>query len=101
MKINGIYGAGEHTDYSLFTILLTDGNPGLQIFNDHDNSGEWIDIDTCDDDNENNSLIINIADTLQLWTNNLFKSAKHRVMLDGKHDRYLVPYFVAANYVLL
>ena len=90
---NGVYGTGEHSDYSLFTILLTDDAPGLEVFNQ--STQEWMQIL---DNKINNSLIINIADTLELWTNNLFKSAKHRVILNGKSDRYSIPYFVTANY---
>eukprot|EP01084_Bolivina_argentea_P314110 544056_1 len=89
---NGIFGTGQHTDYDLFTILLTDNNPGLQILFEN----EWIDIEY-----NPNSLIINIADTLQKWTNDLFKSAMHRVVMKGKYDRYSVPYFVSANYNLI
>ena len=43
------------------------------------------------------AFIVNIADTLQLWTNGMFKSATHRVVLNGETDRYSIPYFVGVN----
>ena len=89
---NGIFGTGQHTDYDLFTILLTDNNPGLQIF--HEN--QFIHIEY-----KPNTFIVNIADTLQKWTNDIFKSALHRVVINGEKDRYSIPYFVAANYDLI
>merc|ERR1712087_136548 len=88
----GLLGAGSHTDYDLFTILLTDSNPGLQILHD----ANWIDVEY-----KANAFVINIADTLQLWTNGRFKSAVHRVALKGTAARYSMPYFVGANRDLL
>ena len=53
---NGIFGTGEHSDYDLFTILLFNSNPGLQVLH----NDKWIDIEY-----QENALIVNIADTLQ------------------------------------
>merc|ERR1719245_3811 len=83
-----LFGAGSHTDYQLFTILLTDTNPGLQILHE----GEWMDVEYRE-----GAFIVNIADTLHLWTNGMFKSATHRVVLNGDSDRYSIPYFVGVN----
>ena len=85
----GVYGIGEHSDYDLWTILLTDDTPGLQILY----KGEWVDVEY-----EESVFIVNIADSMQKWTNDIFKSVKHRVIMDGSKDRYSVPYFTAANY---
>ena len=84
----GVLGNGAHTDYDLFTILLTDSNPGLQIWY----QGEWMDVEYRE-----NAFIVNIADTLQLWSNGMFKSARHRAVLNGENHRYSIPFFVGAN----
>jgi len=83
-----LFGAGSHTDYQLFTILLTDSNPGLQILYED----EWMDVEYRED-----AFIVNVADTLQLWSNGMFKSSTHRVVLNGDNHRYSIPYFVGVN----
>ena len=89
----GLFGTGAHSDYDLFTILLTDHNRGLQILYEN----KFIDIEY-----KENAFVVNIADTLEKWTNDIFKSAIHRVVInDGLNDRYSIPYFVAANHDLI
>ena len=63
----------EHTDVSLFTIVYQ-SSQGLEIYDI--NSHQYIPINYIDDD----SMIVNIGDCLQYWSNGLFKSCKHRVV---------------------
>lgn len=79
---------GAHTDYECFTILHQRA-PGLQVVN---SDGRWIDAPPID-----GTFVINIGDLLEVWTNGAFKSTLHRVQNNG-HERYSMPFFVAANY---
>ena len=80
---------GEHTDYGLFTILNQDHAGGLEI---RSLNGSWLPAPPIE-----GSFIINIADLLSRWTNDLYRSTEHRVRNEGGGHRYSVPYFVGAN----
>lgn len=79
---------GAHTDYELFTILYST-EEGLQTQN---TCGEWVNVPVVDD-----TLIINIGDMLEVWSNGKFKSNLHRVNCNGK-ERYSFPFFASLNY---
>ena len=74
----------------MLTLLLTDENPGLQIFT---NDGKWIDAPY-----KKGALIVNVGDMLERWTNGLFKSTVHRVLSSGKSERYSIPFFYDPNF---
>ncbi|CAN0886271.1 1-aminocyclopropane-1-carboxylate oxidase homolog 12 [Linum grandiflorum] len=63
-------GAYKHTDPYVLTIVLQDGTGGLQVLH----RGRWFDVST-----PHGALVVNIGDFLQLITNDMFKSAEHRV----------------------
>ena len=80
-------GAGEHSDYGMFTLLFQDGVEGLEIWN-----GEkaWIPIESTE-----SSTILNAGDLLERWTNGKYPSTLHRVKLvSGKKDRYSIALFM-------
>ena len=79
---------GAHTDYECFTILHQQKS-GLQVMNANN---EWIEAPPID-----GTYVINIGDMLETWSNGAFKSTLHRVVNNG-HERYSMPFFVAANY---
>ncbi|KAG2628993.1 2-oxoglutarate-Fe(II) type oxidoreductase hxnY-like [Panicum virgatum] len=84
-----IIGAAAHTDYGMLTLLATDGTPGLQICREKDRHPQiWEDIHHID-----GSLIVNIGDLLERWTNCVFRSTLHRVVPVGK-ERYSVAFFI-------
>lgn len=62
---------GAHTDYGILTILLADQVPGLQVFRDD----HWHDVP-----NPRGSLVCNIGDMLERWTNDRWTSTLHRVL---------------------
>ena len=63
--------AGAHSDYGSLTVVLPDG-PGLQVFN---KAGQWVDVPQVD-----GGLVVNIADLMMQWTNDLWVSTLHRVV---------------------
>jgi isopenicillin N synthase-like dioxygenase len=70
----GRYGAGPHTDWGSFTILATDQTPGLQIYRPE--YGTWLDVPPLP-----GALIINAGDQISILTNQVYKSALHRVLI--------------------
>ncbi len=81
-------GAGAHTDYGAITLLMTDGEPGLQV---RPRGGDWVDVPHVDD-----AYVVNIGDCLMRWTNDIYVSTPHRV-LPPKRQRRSVAMFVEAN----
>ncbi len=81
-------GAGAHTDYGAITLLMFDGEPGLQV---QPRGGNWIDVPHVPD-----AYVVNIGDCMMRWANDIFVSTPHRV-LPPKRIRRSVAFFVEAN----
>ncbi len=81
-------GAGAHTDYGSITILLGDGEPGLQV---QPRGKDWIDVPHIP-----GAFIVNIADCLMRWTNDIYVSTPHRVLVP-KNTRRSVVFFLDPN----
>jgi isopenicillin N synthase-like dioxygenase len=79
---------GEHSDYGTITLLWQINDvPGLEV---QDLEGVWHPVPYAED-----GVICNIGDLLQRWTNDYFKSTKHRVVNSHIHqERYSMPHFV-------
>jgi len=85
------FGCGAHSDYGCCTILAQDDAGGLQILNA---KNKWIDVPS-----EPNTLVINIGDMMQRWTNNRFKSTIHRVLNPScVRHRFSTPFFFEPNF---
>ena len=83
----GQLGAGEHSDYGMFTLLFQDGVEGLEI---RDRDETWIPIESS-----GSSTIVNSGDLLERWTNGIYPSTLHRVKpVSGKKDRYSIALFL-------
>ncbi|KDN43352.1 hypothetical protein RSAG8_06136, partial [Rhizoctonia solani AG-8 WAC10335] len=78
-------GIRAHTDYQCFTILWQGEIPALQIKNASD---QWINAQPMP-----GTFVINIADLLSRWTNDIFKSTVHRVTLQPGVRRISIPLF--------
>ena len=79
---------GEHSDYGTITLLWQINDvPGLEV---QDLDGKWHPVPYAKD-----GVVVNIGDLLQRWTNDYFKSTKHRVINSHIHlERYSMPHFV-------
>ncbi|TKY65442.1 Gibberellin 3-beta-dioxygenase 4 [Spatholobus suberectus] len=80
-----VEGLGMHTDMSCITILYQDEIGGLQV---RSHEGEWIDI--CPSEG---TLVVNIGDMLQAWSNDKLRSSEHRVVLKHHVNRFSLAFF--------
>lgn len=85
----GHMGVHHHTDAGALTLLLQDDVAGLQIFLD----GEWIAVDPIP-----GTLVVNIGDIAQVWSNDRYTAPLHRVVASRDRDRYSLPYFFNPRY---
>ena len=84
----GEVGAGAHTDYGSLTLLLTDGEPGLQV---RPRGRDWMDVPHVP-----GAFVVNIGDCLMRWTNDIYVSTPHRVR-PPRHRRRSVAFFLDPN----
>ncbi|XP_072981061.1 azadirone synthase LFS-like isoform X2 [Typha angustifolia] len=92
----GVYGAGAHSDFGLITLLATDDVAGLQICKDKSAQTQvWENIAPL-----KGAFIVNLGDMLERWSNCIFRSTLHRVVLDGR-ERYSIAYFVEPSHECL
>jgi len=87
-EVDGQIGAGAHTDYGSITLLTSDGVPGLEV---KPRGGDWMPVPQVED-----GFIINIADALMRWTNDVYVSTPHRVLVPPK-ERYSLAFFLDPN----
>ncbi|XP_076923408.1 gibberellin 2-beta-dioxygenase 1-like [Bidens hawaiensis] len=80
-----LIGFGEHTDPQIISVLRSDNTSGLEISL---SDGSWM---SAPPDSE--SFFINVGDSLQVMTNRIFKSIKHRVVANSKKSRMSMIYF--------
>jgi len=81
----GDVALGHHTDPGVLTLLLQDDTGGLQA---HSHAHGWIDVPPAP-----GTIVVNLADTLQAWTNDRYRAAVHRVRPMTDRSRYSIPYF--------
>lgn len=81
----GKFGAGAHTDWGSFTVLATDATPGLEILWRDDT---WLPVPPKD-----GCFIINSGDQISQLTNDVYRSALHRVVTRSTRPRYSIAFF--------
>jgi isopenicillin N synthase-like dioxygenase len=81
--------AGAHSDYGTLTLLFQDDVGGLEV---QTTAGAWIPAPSIPD-----AILINTGDLTQRWSNDVFRSTKHRVALpqgeNVRRDRYSIAFF--------
>jgi isopenicillin N synthase-like dioxygenase len=76
----------HHTDPGAVTLLYQDDVGGLQALSNEDG---WIDIPA-----DPTAIVVNMGDIMQVWTNDRYKAAMHRVTKrPAGQARYSIPFF--------
>lgn len=80
---------GRHTDFGSITLLWRfDDTGGLEIENRE--TGEWVEAPVVE-----NSIVLNVGDMFQRWSNEILRSTNHRVVNTNlTKSRFSMPYFV-------
>ena len=76
---------GYHTDPGILTLLLQDDTGGLQT---QSRDETWIDVPPT-----TGTVVVNLGDCLQAWTNDRYRAAVHRVLPMTNRNRFSIPYF--------
>lgn len=79
----------HHSDAGALTVLLQDDVGGLQVEVD----GTWVDVTPHD-----GALVINVGDMMQIWSNDRYRAALHRVRPITDRPRYSIPFFFNPAY---
>ncbi|MGA1597818.1 MAG: isopenicillin N synthase family dioxygenase [bacterium] len=86
--------AGAHTDYGTITLLMQDDVGGLEV---RSREGEWIPAPMIP-----GTVIVNSGDLLARWTNDVFCSTPHRVVLpqtpEQNRSRQSLAFFCHPNF---
>ncbi|CAN6275304.1 unnamed protein product [Urochloa humidicola] len=82
-------GTSRHSDSGFLTILLQDEIGGLQILHED----QWVDVTPTP-----GAFIINIADLLQLISNDKFSSVEHRVVAKNAEPRVSIACFFSTHF---
>ena len=77
-------GVHHHTDAGALTVLLQDSVGGLQVFKDD----FWHNVPPVP-----GAFVINTGDMMQVWSNDIYQAAVHRVLAMKDRDRYSIPFF--------
>eukprot|EP00252_Welwitschia_mirabilis_P024805 TRINITY_DN74_c0_g1_i1.p1 TRINITY_DN74_c0_g1~~TRINITY_DN74_c0_g1_i1.p1 ORF type:complete len:347 (+),score=23.75 TRINITY_DN74_c0_g1_i1:198-1238(+) len=90
-----VLGVSRHKDVGALTVLAQDEEvEGLQVKR---KDGTWIGVTPVP-----GSLVINVGDCIQVWSNDKYESVEHRVVVNEKKERYSVPFFfIPSHYVML
>lgn len=86
---SGHLGLNHHTDAGAMTLLLQDNQAGLEVHRE----GEWHLVEPRRD-----ALVVNIGDMVQVWSNDSYKAALHRVIANAEAERFSVPFFFCPAY---
>lgn len=81
----GATALGYHTDPGVLTLLLQDDTGGLQT---QTRDETWLDVPPTV-----GTVVVNLGDCMQAWTNDRYRAAVHRVLPMTQHNRYSIPYF--------
>ncbi|MFT7654018.1 MAG: isopenicillin N synthase-like dioxygenase [Limisphaerales bacterium] len=81
----------HHTDPGAITLLLQDNQGGLQALSKEDG---WIDVPP-----KEGTIVVNVGDVLQVWTNDRCTAGCHRVLpVASQQGRFSTPFFYQPRY---
>jgi len=80
-----LYGSAPHTDFGCLTLLMQDEVAGLQV---KTADGDWLKVEP-----DRSTLIVNVGDMLNRWSNGILKSTPHRVINATGQERYSCAFF--------
>ncbi|CAH9081527.1 unnamed protein product [Cuscuta epithymum] len=86
---NHVFGLTPHTDSDFLTILHQDQIGGLHLVKDN----RWISVKP-----KPTTLVINIGDLFQAWSNGVYKSVEHRVVANQRKERFSTAFFFCPSY---
>lgn len=86
---SGHLGINHHTDAGALTVLMQDTQPGLEVYRD----GTWYGVEPLPD-----AMVINIGDIVQVWSNDCYQAALHRVVASDTAERFSAPFFFNPDY---
>jgi isopenicillin N synthase-like dioxygenase len=69
--------------------FLQDDQPGLEVCR----NGSWHLVPP-----RAGALVINLGDVVQVWSNDRYQAALHRVITHARRERYSVPFFLNPSY---
>jgi isopenicillin N synthase-like dioxygenase len=81
----GATALGYHTDPGVLTLLLQDDTGGLQA---ETVDGTWVDVPPTP-----GTVVVNLGDCMQAWSNDRYRAAVHRVLPMTEQRRFSIPYF--------
>ena len=79
----------HHSDAGALTVLLQDDVGGLQV----ETGAGWVDVTPID-----GALVVNVGDMMQIWSNDRYQAAVHRVRSMAGRPRYSIPFFFNPAY---
>lgn len=86
---DGYLGVNHHTDAGTLTLLHQGDEAGLEVFKD----GAWHLVALRPE-----ALVVNIGDIVQVWSNDTYKAALHRVRANASRVRSSAPFFLNPAY---
>lgn len=86
---SGHLGLNHHTDAGALTLLLQADQPGLEVHRE----GEWHLVEPRRD-----AFVVNIGDIVQVWSNDRYRAALHRVTASTYAERFSIPFFLSPAY---
>uniref|UniRef100_A0A0E0ASW0 Fe2OG dioxygenase domain-containing protein n=1 Tax=Oryza glumipatula TaxID=40148 RepID=A0A0E0ASW0_9ORYZ len=87
-------GLGHHKDAGALTVLYQDAVGGLDVRRRCD--GEWVRVRPIPQ-----SFIINVGDIIQVWSNDRYESAEHRVAVNVEERFSVTFFFYPASYTMV
>jgi isopenicillin N synthase-like dioxygenase len=85
-----LFGGASHTDYGCITLLWQDDSGGLEV---QDRAGDWVRAPPIP-----GTLVVNIGDLLQRWSNDRYVSNHHRVTNRSGRERVSIATFYDPDY---